>query len=45
MEGLKDDDPAWEVHLYGDMSLTLITRVFNWKLVELTEQEYEAAYA
>ncbi len=45
MDGLSDDDPVWKVHLYGSMSLTMVTTKFNWQLIELTEKEYEAAYA
>ncbi|WP_431689043.1 hypothetical protein [Hahella sp. NBU794] len=45
MNDLQDDDPVWEVHLYGGMSLTLITTKFDWKLVELAESEYNLACA
>ena len=45
MNDLQDNDPVWKVHLYGDMSLTMVTTKFNWQLVELSKKEYEAAYA
>ncbi|KZN67764.1 hypothetical protein N473_26805 [Pseudoalteromonas luteoviolacea CPMOR-1] len=45
MDGLNDKDPVWKVHLYGSMSLTMVTTRFNWQLIELSEKEYEAAYA
>lgn len=45
MDSLGDEDPIWQVHLYGDMSLTLVTTEFNWQLIELSEKEYEAVYA
>ncbi|WP_444892125.1 hypothetical protein [Microbulbifer sp. TRSA001] len=45
MDGLSDEDPVWIVHLYGSMSLTIVTTKFNWQLIELSEKEYEAAYA
>ena len=45
MDSLKDDDPVWKVHLYGSMSLTMVTTKFNWQLIELSAEEYEAVYA
>lgn len=45
MDSLQDDEPVWKVHLYGDISLTLITTKFNWQLIELSANEYEAVYA
>jgi hypothetical protein len=45
MDNLQDNDLAWKIHLYGDMSLTLVTTEFSWQLIELSEKEYEAAYA
>ena len=45
MDGLSDESPVWKVHLYGDMSLTMVTTKFNWQLIELSSEEYEAAYA
>ena len=45
MDKLNDDDPVWKVHLYGSMSLTMVTIKFNWQLIELSAKEYEAAYA
>jgi len=45
MDGLNDEDPVWKVHLYGGMSLTMVTTKFNWQLIELSAKEYEAAYA
>ena len=45
MDSLKDHDPVWEIYLYGDISVTLITTKFNWKLTELSKTEYEKAYA
>ncbi|MBU2705678.1 hypothetical protein KCM76_06780 [Zooshikella marina] len=40
-----DEDPVWQVHLYGEMSLILVTTEFNWQLIELSEKEYDAVYA
>ncbi len=45
MDQLSDEDPVWKVHLYGSMSLTMVTTKFNWQLIEVSKNEYEAAYA
>lgn len=45
MDGLKENDSVWKIHLYGDISLTMVTTKFNWHLIELSKEEYEAAYA
>jgi len=40
MDSLRDDDIVWKLHLYGDMSLTLVTTKFKWQLIELSKKEY-----
>lgn len=45
MDGVQDDAPVWTVHLYGDMSLTMLTTIFHWQIIELSAKEYGADYA
>lgn len=42
INGLTNNDLVWRIFLYGDMSVTLFTTKFDWQLIELSLEEYEA---
>jgi len=44
-DSLADDDPVWSIKIFGGISILLVTTKLNWKLVELSQKEYEAIYA
>ena len=45
MDDFGGEDPIWDLYLYGSVSLKIVTTKFAWELLELSAQEYEAAYA
>ena len=42
--GLNNEDPVWEIYLYGSVLLTMFTTKFKWQLIELSEKDYLAAH-
>ena len=41
----KDVDTVWSISVFGGLPISIICVKFDWKLIELTKEEYESRHA